>query len=171
MTANFDTLPQELSLYLTDKISITFSLIPQGSFLMGSRGYDREQPVHRVTITKPFYLGIYPVTQAQFAVWTNVCGIDHNNSFPDKPNNPAESMDWMQAGNWCDWLMEASNQIPEGFRVRLPSEAEWEFACSSWCESSAGRIYSEYHTGDGDSAFEACLLKFVSFSKVCKVII
>jgi len=119
---------------------------------MGARGYSNSEPVHEVSISQPFYFGIYPVTQAQFAAWTESENIDHENEFHGNPNHPAENMDWHQAREWCEWLMTVCNKIPDGFRARLPTEAEWEYACGSWCDSTAGRIYTEYHTGDGESA-------------------
>ena len=152
MTPEYTTLESELTLSLSDGVPITFRLIPNGEFLMGSRGHKaKEEPVHRVRITRPFYLGIYPVTQAQFAVFCP----DHQNNFASMPDHPAENMDWQQARDWCNQLSENNQQLPDGFRARLPTEAEWEYACSSFEESPAGHRYTEYHTGDGDSALAA----------------
>ena len=139
-----------------------FNRIPAGKFLMGSRGhFPQEEPVHEVEITQDFYLGVYPVTQAQFRQWTQSENIDHQNEFEGKDDHPAESMDWQQARQFCDWLMSQENAktiIPQGYRARLPTEAEWEYACASWHdgaqhpEHTGARRYTEYHTGDGDGA-------------------
>lgn len=83
---------------------------------MGARGYSNSEPVHEVSITQPFYFGIYPVTQAQFAAWTESENIEHENEFHGNPNHPAENMDWHQAREWCEWLMTVCNKIPDGFR-------------------------------------------------------
>ena len=125
--------------------------------MMGARGYRRdEEPVHEVEITKDFYLGIYPVTQAQFRARTQAQGIKHKNDFEGKDQHPAESLNWFEARQYCDWLMQLDNAhlIPEGFQARLPTEAEWEYACSAWQETEVGRIYTEYHTGDGVGALQ-----------------
>ena len=64
-------LPNPLILQLNSSVSMEFRLIPPGSFRMGSRyGDSDEQPEHWVEITRPYYMGVYPVTQEQFAVWT-----------------------------------------------------------------------------------------------------
>jgi formylglycine-generating enzyme required for sulfatase activity len=97
--------------------------IPQGSFLMGSLNIekysrDSEIPKHRVEIA-PFYMGRYPVTQAQYQT---VMG--ENPSRFKGPNNPVERVSWHKAKEFCQKLSEQT-----GKTYRLPSEAEWEYAC------------------------------------------
>ena len=140
-------LPNPLILPLNSRVSMEFRLIPPGRFRMGSRyGEPHEQPVHWVEITRPFYLGIYPVTQEQFAVWTESEGIDHKNYFPDNPLHPAEKMNWFEARSYCEWLTcQQQSTIPEGYLAVLPSESEWEYSCRAGTET-------EYHTGDGEAA-------------------
>ena len=106
----------------TDDITgMEFVLIPAGTFEMGSNdGNDNEKPVHRVTISQPFYLGKYPVTQAQ---WEMVMG--HNPSdFKGDANLPVESVSWDDVQNF----MEKLNAKAERAIYRLPTEAEWEYA-------------------------------------------
>ncbi|MCL2000260.1 MAG: formylglycine-generating enzyme family protein, partial [Planctomycetes bacterium] len=75
---------------ITNSIGMELVLIPAGSFMMGSdNAYDNEKPVHKVTISKPFYLGKYPVTQAQ---WVAVMG--SNPSRYDRRDNPVERVSW-----------------------------------------------------------------------------
>ena len=124
-----------------------FRLIQPGRFRMGSRDGDSdEQPVHLVEITHRYYMGIYPVTQEQFTVWTESEGIDHENGFPGNPHHPAENMHWFVARDYCDWLTrEHQSHLPPGHIAGLPSEAQWEYACRAGTEA-------EFHTGDGAAA-------------------
>ncbi|WP_028083332.1 bifunctional serine/threonine-protein kinase/formylglycine-generating enzyme family protein [Dolichospermum circinale] len=104
--------------------------IPGGKFLMGSPegvGYDRERPQHQVTI-QPFYMGKYPVTQAQ---WERVADLPKVKiDLRSKPshfqgaNLPVENVSWHDAQEFCARLSKATGKL-----YRLPSEAEWEYAC------------------------------------------
>ena len=151
--------PEELSLKVSGKISMEFRLLPAGTFRMGARGESRyEEPIHEVTISRPFYMGIYPVTQEQFAVWTTECNVKHENRFPNKSKHPAESMDWQQAVDFCEWLNRVKAAgIPSGWRAGLPSEAEWEYACRLMKDKETKEMYSvdtEYYSGDGEAALD-----------------
>ncbi|MBV11154.1 MAG: Sulphatase-modifying factor protein [Rubinisphaera sp.] len=141
------TIPEHLTLPLSPEVSMEFRLIPPGRFRMGSRyGNPREQPEHWVAITRPYYLGIYPVTQEQFTVWTKSVRIGHENGFPGNPHHPAENMNWKIARVYCEWLTrENQAHLPPGYLAGLPSEAEWEYACRAGTET-------EYYTGDGVAA-------------------
>ncbi len=113
---------------------------------MGSRsGYPDEQPVHRVVISNGFWLGETPVTQRQYALYRS----EHRNGFPGNPDHPAENLTWHDAVSFCEWLSERlrrSDEYPEGMGcVRLPLEAEWEYACRGGTES-------DYHSGDREAA-------------------
>ena len=73
-------------------MGMTFSFIPPGSFLMGSdhpEGYDEEKPVHRVNLTKGFFLGVHPVTQAQ---WKPITGATP--SYFKGDNRSVENVPW-----------------------------------------------------------------------------
>jgi formylglycine-generating enzyme required for sulfatase activity len=98
-----------------------FVLISAGTFEMGSSdGEDQERPQHGVTITKPFYLGKYEVTQAQ---WAAVMG--DNPSFFKGDNMPVDSVSW----NDCQEFLKRLNEMAPGHDFRLPTEAEREYAC------------------------------------------
>jgi hypothetical protein len=116
----------------TNSIGMEFVLIPAGEFLMGSpdsdaEADDDEKPAHRVTISQPFYLGKYPVTQAQ---WEAV--MDNNPSqFKGNPNHPVEWVSWdgVQA-----FLRKLNEREGDG-DYRLPTEAQWEYACRAGTET------------------------------------
>ena len=142
---------------------LTLIPIPAGEFLMGSRGYDTtEEPRHRVIISRPFWLGATPVTQAQFAQWTQSAAYKawlkkhqgkldssdngpHKNNFPDKPDHPAEQISWHEAVGFAAWLASQFPDLPPGYRYCLPTEAQWEYACRA-------HATTEYHTGDGEAS-------------------
>ncbi|HEY6309008.1 MAG TPA: formylglycine-generating enzyme family protein [Candidatus Angelobacter sp.] len=101
-----------------------FAKVPAGSFMMGcspgdAECYSEEKPAHRVTITKPFEIGKYQVTQAQYDV---VAG--GNASYFQGPNLPVEGVSWEDVRKFC----EALNTKNDGYHYRLPTEAEWEYA-------------------------------------------
>ncbi|HPO08817.1 MAG TPA: formylglycine-generating enzyme family protein [bacterium] len=105
---------------------LEMALIPPGTFMMGSpeeeRGrYPEEGPQHEVTITTPFYMGIYEVTQAQ---WEHVMGSNPAHGYGEGPNVPVYSVSW----NDCQAFIAKINEMGLG-TFRLPTEAEWEYAC------------------------------------------
>jgi formylglycine-generating enzyme required for sulfatase activity len=123
--------------------------IPSGKFWMGSPdgidNYD-EKPYHQVTV-KAFRMGKYPVTQAQ---WRTVAmlpkvaiDLSLNPSQFRGENNPVEKIDWYEAQEFCARLSRLT-----GENYRLPSEAEWEYACRAGAES-----HTEYCFGDDEGQF------------------
>lgn len=101
--------------------------LPGGTFQMGSNESSDEKPIHRVTLS-PFFIGKYPVTQAQ---WQAV--MDNNPSNFKGADFPVESVSWDNATAFCAKLSQQS-----GKNFRLPTEAEWEYACRAgsagkWC--------------------------------------
>lgn len=109
-----------------NRFGMEFVLIPPGEFCMGSEnGLANARPVHRVTIPRPFYLGKTEVTQEQ---WSSIMGQSSNPShFRGRPNLPVEEVSWDDAQVFINKL----NQLRDGFEYRLPTEAEWEYACRS----------------------------------------
>ena len=116
---------------------IEMLLVPPGIFQMGcimgsdSYGcYGQEQPVHSVTLTNAYYLGRYEVTQAQ---WQAKMGSNPSyfQGLPDSPSRPVEQVSWNTIKNFNS-----------ATGLRLPTEAEWEFACR------AGTT-TPFHSGPG----------------------
>jgi formylglycine-generating enzyme required for sulfatase activity len=104
-----------------NQFGMEFVPIPAGSFPMGSEnGRSDEQPVHQVTISKGFLMGRYEVTSAQ---WKAVMGRDSTNFKGD--DFPAQFVSWNDAQEFIRRL----NQKNGGYAYRLPTEAEWEYAC------------------------------------------
>jgi formylglycine-generating enzyme required for sulfatase activity len=104
---------KELTLDLGGGQTMKLVLIPAGKFMMG------EKDKHEVTLTKPFYMGATLVTQAQYE---SVMGA--NPSRFKGPTNPVEGISWDDAVTFCKKLGAKVRQ-----NVRLPTEAEWEYAC------------------------------------------
>jgi formylglycine-generating enzyme required for sulfatase activity len=139
--------PGSLTLDLGNDIKMKLVLIRPGKFVMGSpdselgRGGD-EGPQHEVIITKPFYLGVTEVTQEQYEV---VMG--NNPSSNKGPRNPVEGggpgLPWDAAVEFCKKVSAKT-----GKEVRLPTEAEWEYACRAGTKT-------RFSFGDLDTDFAA----------------
>ncbi len=109
---------------LAESVELRLAFIPAGSFQMGSPSGEwkrefEEGPQHRVRLTRPFYLAIHPVTQAQ---WQAIMG--HNPSHYKGPDRPVEKVSWVDCQELCKRLLAQT-----GRPLRLPTEAEWEYAC------------------------------------------
>ena len=162
--------PKKLLVDLGGWVKLEMVLIPAGEFLMGSPDSDKdarddEKPQHHVRITKPFYLGTYHVTQRQFRWFVSETGYrtdaekrenparydwnPHKNAFDFNEDyswrnvgfelteeHPVVCVSWNDAVAFCKWLSGK-----EGKTYRLPTEAEWEYACR------AGTT-TRYYSGD-----------------------
>lgn len=134
--------------FISPSIGMEFILIPNGKFTMGSPSeeqgrYDNEgpvneYPVHEVNIKKSFYMGKYPVTQKQ---WRRVMG--NKSSVLQEDNLPIVNVSWDDAQEFIRKL----NQMEVINKYRLPSEAEWEYACRADTKCS-------YSFGDDESILE-----------------
>jgi formylglycine-generating enzyme required for sulfatase activity len=115
---------------IVDSIGMKLVLVPPGSFLMGSpedeqdRWYN-EGPVHGVHLSKGFYLGSTEVTQGQYqAVMGANPSFFNGGRFGVDSSRPVEQVSWSAAAAFCRKLSDL-----EGKTYRLPTEAEWEYAC------------------------------------------
>jgi eukaryotic-like serine/threonine-protein kinase len=137
---------------ITKSIDMKLVLIPAGEFLMGAaddepEARDDEKPRHRVRITRSFYLGVYQVTQAEYqaVMRTNPSHFSANGKGKDNAAGfdtsrfPVENVSYQDAVAFCNRLSEreglspcygpSGKMIAEGTGYRLPTEAEWEYAC------------------------------------------
>ena len=117
---------RELQLSLGNNLSLKLVLIPAGKFLMGSpdtepNRFPNEGPQHEVMISKPFYMSIYTVTQEQYE---EIMGAGVNPSRFKGATLPVQPMAWEDIAGFCRKLSEKTGQ-----KVRIPTEAEWEYAC------------------------------------------
>ena len=129
--ASLDREPQ-----ITNSIGMQLTLIPPGEFTMGSPTTEAErrdfETPHRVTLTRPFYLGTYEVTQAEYLTimgenpsWFSANGKGKDKVAGKKTERfPVEFTNWEDAQRFCRKL-----SAREGKTYRLPTEAEWEYAC------------------------------------------
>ena len=146
---------------ITNSIGMRLVEIPAGAFLMGSAADDKhanadEQPQHRVQITQPFYLGVFEVTQQQYQM---IMG-ENPSEFSargrsrkrvtglDTSRFPVEHVRWTEALEFCGKLSRLPAERSAGRVYRLPSEAEWEFACRAGTTTS-------YHFGNALSSTQA----------------
>ncbi len=160
----------------TNSVGMKFRLIPPGEFTIGSSpeeikaakprlatSYDEkrpdradsEGPQQRITISKPFYLGLTEITQSQYQTVTGVNPSHYQRGGEgaekvgdaDRSNAPVEKVSWLDTGIFCDRLSShegftsAYHTTPEMISLtgsggyRLPTEAEWEYACRAGTET------------------------------------
>lgn len=129
-----------LTLDLGGGVNMLLAKVPAGKFLMGSPPTEKarsndEGPQHEVTISKPFYIGMFHVTQAQYQqiISENPSVSAHG------PNYPVENVSWEMAVAFCKKLSEKTRRT-----VRLPTEAEFEYA------TRAGTTTRYYYGDDAD---------------------
>ena len=131
-------------------VSMEFVRIGPGTFMMGSpdsddMAEDREKPQHEVTISQEFYLGVYEITQAQ---WESVMGTrpwEGQDYVRDDPHKPAVYISWDDVQTFIQTLNAAAGVD----LYRLPTEAEWEYACRAgtttrWSFGDDENLLGEY---------------------------
>lgn len=145
---------------ILNSIGVKLVLIPAGRFTMGSPGREHgrsvdEGPPHSVRLTQSFYLGAYPVTQEQYR---RVMGNNpsHFRVVPGQDTRlfPIENVSWTDAVAFCRALSALPEERRLGRVYRLPTEAEWEYACRAgrddcWPFSVGGSLTSSQANFDG----------------------
>jgi formylglycine-generating enzyme required for sulfatase activity len=119
---------------VTNSIGMKLNFIPPGEFWMGTPDEDTatrydERPRHKVRITRPFYMGIYPVTQEQFRKVAGSVPSWFGEARGGRLDWPVENVPWETAVSYCHMLSNLAEEKRAGRRYRLPTEAEWEYAC------------------------------------------
>ncbi|HEX9724993.1 MAG TPA: SUMF1/EgtB/PvdO family nonheme iron enzyme [Vicinamibacteria bacterium] len=120
-------------------------LVPEGSFLMGSRGVrDDEEPEHRVFLSG-FEMAATPVTRMEYAIYLQSTGVEPPPWWEDpvfsRPRQPVVGVNWHEAIVYCRWLSEET-----GLELRLPTEAQREKA------ARGGRTQRQFPWGDDPAA-------------------
>ncbi|MCA9262578.1 MAG: SUMF1/EgtB/PvdO family nonheme iron enzyme, partial [Planctomycetales bacterium] len=139
----------------TNTIGMQLMLIPAGEFMMGSpedeKWRDNDEHQHRVMISQPFYLGATEVTQGQWEAVMGTTPWKDEDYVREGAGNPASYVSWEDSVEFCKRLSQR-----EGRMYRLPTEAEWEYACRGetttayYFGDDAARL-SEYAWFDGNS--------------------
>jgi len=145
-----------------NSVGMKFALLPAGAFTMGSpftqAGRSGDETAHEIMLTKPFSVGLTEVTQGQYE---KVMGRNPSvfqgallaAAVKDPKQLPVENVSWDDAVEFCRRLTETPEEKKAGRVYRLPTEAEWEFACR------AGGANGAFHFGDalggGDANFHA----------------
>jgi formylglycine-generating enzyme required for sulfatase activity len=132
----------------TNSLGMRLVLVVPGEFWMGSdsaRSPDAERPLHLVRITRPFYCGVNEVTAGEFGRFVSETGYETTAEAQHRPGgdwrrppgfsqsdrHPAVCLSWRDAEAFCRWLSEK-----ETATYRLPTEAEWEYACGTTAEAA-----------------------------------
>lgn len=150
---------------ITNSIGMKLAPIPAGTFVMGSPRNEAErddkEERHEVTITKPFYLGVYEVTQPQYVEVMQGVRDGNNRAAFQGDNLPIESAEWKMAKVFCERLSARPDEVAAKRKYRLPTEAEWEYACRAGSStafyfgdslsSDQANFNGEYPAGGGDT--------------------
>ncbi len=140
---------------ITNSIGMKLVLIHAGSFRMGSSDEEEgkqelQESPHEISIRKPFYLGVFEVTQSQYGslIGTNPSFFQKKNmGNRDTSGFPVEMVTWNDAVAFCEALSELPEEKLFGREYRLPTEAEWEYACRATTSSA-------FSFGDSEESLE-----------------
>jgi len=144
----------------TNTVGMTFVRIEPGTFQMGQldktlppevfvagldftrEGDFDEKPIHTVTITKPFYMGIFEVTNLQYELFDpSHKSLRGKEGLSNDDDEAVINVSWYNAQAFCRWLSDMEGRTGLGPKYRLPTEAEWEYACRAGTKTN-------YYTGD-----------------------
>ena len=144
--------------YIGNNVSLDLVWIQAGEFTMGSPktevGRDENEVQHRVTISKGFWLGKTEVTQRQYET---IMGDNPSNFKSSGPDAPVEQVSWSEAMEFCQKLTvkeRSMGGLPGGYVYRLPTEAQWEYACRAGTQGSHGGDLNAIAWYSDNSAFK-----------------
>src|SRR5579871_5426867 len=153
-----DSLPREI----VNSVGMRLALIRAGEFRMGLTDPDRdaspdEMPQHPVRISQPFYMGVYEVTQGEYErvtgtnpSWFSPTGPGRAEmQIEDAGRHPLDMVSWFEAVEFCKRLSELPEERAAHRTYRLPTEAEWEYACRAGTDTL-------FSTGDLLTPADAC---------------
>jgi len=168
-TAESWGLAATLETTLPDQVALRLALLPPGEFVRPTASGGKK----RLRLTQPFYLGVTEVTRAQFRAFVDATAYQTDAEkqggaftlvagkwskdpkvnwrelpFSQSDDHPVVCVSWNDAQAFCAWLNTLEHTLPAGWIYRLPTEAEWEYACR--CGSAAA-----YANGDGEAALAA----------------
>ena len=127
--------PEAGKAYTVPRLHLKMVYVAPGTFKMGSNhGEIDEKPVHKVTISKGYWIGKYELTQRQYHFLMNV-----NPSYFKDFEKPVECVSWQEAMDFCAELNRVerlAGRLPKHYEYRLPTEAEWEYAAREGERSS-----------------------------------
>lgn len=150
---------RDLPADMSNCIAMRLVLIRPGVFLMGFKdGGEHERPVHEVKIAKPFYMAATEVTQAQ---WEAVMGFNPSRVHKG-PKLPVTHVNYPSCREFCrrlNLIERAAGMLSDNTEYRLPTEAEWEYACRAgstgqYCFGDDSSKLDEYAWHKGNSAGE-----------------
>jgi formylglycine-generating enzyme required for sulfatase activity len=142
---------------ITNSIGMKLVLIPKGTFMMGSpaseKGRQKDETQHEVTIRKDYYLGVHEVTQSEYqqVMNKNPSNFQGEKIKGDSSPHPVDQMSWNDAVEFCKRLSELPEEKKAGRVYRLPTEAEWEYACRAG--STTAYSFGESSQSLGDYAW------------------
>jgi formylglycine-generating enzyme required for sulfatase activity len=139
---------------IENSIGLKLALLPAGDFLMGSpepEGEPDEQPRRRVRLTRAFFIGVCPVTQAEYQAVTGANPSRFRPGATGGAQHPVERISWDEAVEFCAKLSGLPEERRAGRRYRLPTEAEWEYACRAGSEAAFafGNVLTEKQANIG----------------------
>ncbi len=137
--------------YIENSIGMKLVRIPAGSFTMGSPKSederDKRERQHKVNIGKSFYMGVYEVKQSEYKQLARGSQMNPRSVFKGD-NLPVDNMEWIFAKSFCEILSNRPDEKKAGRKYRLPTEAEWEYACRA-------NTSTAFHVGESLSSTQA----------------
>jgi formylglycine-generating enzyme required for sulfatase activity len=136
-----------------NSVGMTLVRVPAGSFVMGTPegefGHrDHESPPHPVKFAHPFFLAVHPVSQNQYEMVTGSNPARFTRGHGGGHEHPVEHLSWKDSVRFCELLSSLPEEVANHRFYRLPTEAEWEYACRAGTTTA-------FHMGDRLSSRDA----------------